>query len=256
MTQPEWPDLAYRALDGGPDVPINTQLTVDCDDPHAQAAFWAAALGYLIEDGHEFVEAVVAAGFADRERDTIVIDGRLAWRTGTGIKHPDDVDGPRGSGRRILFVAVPDRAPGKNKWHLDLNVGRRSIEAEVPGSPPWVPRSSTGSTNPAPSTPPWPTRKATCSACSDCSPSRDVGVVLRQDSVAQRHRPPGICVRSARIGPESGRIRAPGAHPNDLGSRFGAHSVAAVAHRRVCRLLASGRDGNPRAGRGLPRQSA
>jgi hypothetical protein len=131
MTQPEWPDLAYRALDGGPDVPINTQLTVDCDDPHAQAAFWAAALGYLIEDGHDFVEAVVAAGFADRERDTIVIDGRLAWRTGTGIKHPDDVDGPRGSGRRILFVAVPDRAPGKNKWHLDLNVGRQAIEAEV-----------------------------------------------------------------------------------------------------------------------------
>jgi hypothetical protein len=131
MTQPEWPDLAYRALDGGPHQPINTQLTVDCDDPHAQAAFWAAALGYLIEDGHDFVEAVVAAGFADRERDTVVIDGRLAWRTGTGIKHPDDVDGPRGSGRRILFVAVPDRAPGKNKWHLDLNVGRNAIEAEV-----------------------------------------------------------------------------------------------------------------------------
>jgi len=131
MTQPEWPDLAYRVIDGGPDVPINTQLTVDCDDPHAQAAFWAAALGYLIEDGHDFVEAVVAAGFADRERDTVEIDGRLAWRTGTGIKHPDDVDGPRGTGRRILFVAVPNRAPGKNKWHLDLNVGRDAIEAEV-----------------------------------------------------------------------------------------------------------------------------
>ena len=124
MTQPQFPDLTYRTVDGGPQAPINTQLTVDCDDPHAQAAFWAAALGYLIEDGHDFVEAVVAAGFADRERDTIEIDGRLAWRIGTGIKHPDDVDGPRGSGRRILFVAVPDRAPGKNKWHLDLNVGR------------------------------------------------------------------------------------------------------------------------------------
>jgi hypothetical protein len=131
MTQPQWPDLAYSALAGGPETPINTQLTVDCDDPHAQAAFWAAALGYLIEDGHDFVEAVVAAGFADRERDTVEIDGRLAWRIGTGIKHPDDVDGPRGAGRRILFVAVPDRAPGKNKLHLDLNVGRDRIEAEV-----------------------------------------------------------------------------------------------------------------------------
>ncbi|HEY3338792.1 MAG TPA: VOC family protein [Propionicimonas sp.] len=131
MTQPEWPDLAYRAVAGGPVTPTNTQLTVDCDDPHAQAAFWAAALGYLIEDGHDFVQAVVASGFADRERDTVEIDGRLAWRTGTGIKHPDDVDAARGTGRRILFVAVPDRAPGKNKWHLDLNVGRERIEAEV-----------------------------------------------------------------------------------------------------------------------------
>ena len=131
MTQPEWPDLAYRAVAGGPKPPTNTQLTVDCDDPHAQAAFWAAALGYLVEDSHDFVEAVLASGFADRERDTIQIEGRLAWRTGTGIKHPDDVDRARGSGRRILFVAVPDRAPGKNKWHLDLNVGRDRIEAEV-----------------------------------------------------------------------------------------------------------------------------
>jgi hypothetical protein len=131
MTQPQFPDLAYRTVAGGPQAPINTQLTVDCDDPHAQAAFWAAALGYLIEDGHDFVGAVVAAGFADRERDTVEIDGRLAWRIGTGIKHPDDVDGARGTGRRILFVAVPDRAPGKNKWHLDLNVGRNAIEAEV-----------------------------------------------------------------------------------------------------------------------------
>lgn len=131
MTQPEWPDLGYRSVPGGPDAPINTQLTVDCDDPHAQAAFWAAALGYLVEDSHNLVEAVVAAGFAVRERDTVEIDGRLAFRTMTGIKHPDDVDGPRGTGRRILFVAVPDRAPGKNTWHLDLNVGRDRIEAEV-----------------------------------------------------------------------------------------------------------------------------
>lgn len=131
MTQPEWPDLAYRSVAGGPETPTNTQLTVDCDDPHAQAAFWAAALGYLLEDSHDFVEAVVAAGYADRDRDTVEIDGRLAWRTGAGIKHPDDVDGARGTGRRILFVAVPDRAPGKNKLHLDLNVGRDRIEKEV-----------------------------------------------------------------------------------------------------------------------------
>ncbi len=131
MTQPEWPDPAYRTVAGGPELPVNTQVTVDCDDPHAQASFWAAALGYVVEDGNDLVEAVLAAGYAERERDTVEIDGRLAWRTMTGIKHPDDVHGPRGTGRRILFVAVPDRAPGKNKWHLDLNVGRDRIDAEV-----------------------------------------------------------------------------------------------------------------------------
>ncbi|MBN9106861.1 MAG: hypothetical protein J0I14_17870 [Propionibacteriaceae bacterium] len=131
MTQPQWPDLAYRPASGGPDAPIHTQLVVDCDDPQAQAAFWAAALGYLVEDAHDLVEAVLAAGYADRERDTVEVDGRLAFRMGTGIKHPDDVDGPRGTGRRILFQAVPDRAGGKNKLHLDLNVGRDRIDAEV-----------------------------------------------------------------------------------------------------------------------------
>lgn len=131
MTQPEWPDLAYRPPTSAPEAPVETQITVDCDDPHAQAAFWAAALGYLIEDAHDLVEAVLAAGYADRERDTIEVDGRSAWRALVGIKHPDDVRGPRGTGRRILFQAVPDRAPGKNKWHLDLNVGRDRIDAEV-----------------------------------------------------------------------------------------------------------------------------
>lgn len=131
MTEQTWPDVSYRPATSGPGAPITTQLVVDCDDPFTQAAFWAAALGYLIEDAHDLVEAVLAAGFADRDRDTVEIDGRLAFRMGTGIKHPDDVDGPRGTGRRILFQAVPDRGQGKNKLHLDLNVGRENIDAEV-----------------------------------------------------------------------------------------------------------------------------
>ena len=129
MTQ-EWPEPTYRPAASGPESPINTQLVVDCDDPHAQARFWAVALGYVMEDAHDLVEAVLAAGFAD-EADTVTIDGRKAWRIGTGILHPADVELPPGTGRRILFQAVPDRAPGKNKLHLDLNVGRKRIDQEV-----------------------------------------------------------------------------------------------------------------------------
>ncbi len=130
-TPPAWPPVGVRPpLPGGPSAPVSTQLTVDCDDPHAQAAFWAGALGWLPEDVHELVRAVLDAGFANRD-DVVELDGRLVWRTMTGIRHPDDAEGRPGTGRRMLFIAVPDRNPGKNSWHLDLNVGRDRIEAEV-----------------------------------------------------------------------------------------------------------------------------
>jgi hypothetical protein len=132
MSQQNLPDLDYFGPEpGGAAVPVWFQVTVDSDDPHAQARLWAAALGYLREDPHDVVEAVVAAGWADRDQDTVEIDGRRAFATATGIVHPDDVDAPRGSKRRILFQHVADREPGKNKWHLDLNVGREQIDAEV-----------------------------------------------------------------------------------------------------------------------------
>jgi len=130
--QQQWPDPTYRpSAQGGPAAPVFTQTTVDSDDPHALAAFWAGALGYLLEDNHDLVEAVLAAGYADRDSDVVEVDGRLAWRTGTGIVHPDDLGARRGTKRRILFQLVEDRHQGKNSWHLDLNVGRENIEAEV-----------------------------------------------------------------------------------------------------------------------------
>ena len=131
MTEQQWPDVAYRAPRAGTPAPLFTQTTVDCDDPHAQAAFWAAALGYRVEDPQELVEAVLSAGYADRDRDVVEVDGRLAWRTLTGIVHPDDVDAPRGRKRRFLFQRVDDRVTAKNSWHVDLNVGRENIDAEV-----------------------------------------------------------------------------------------------------------------------------
>jgi hypothetical protein len=115
MTQPQWPGRSYPSPASRPDRSINTQVVADYDNPHAQAAFWAAALGYLVEDPHDLVEAVVPAGYAELRRDTVEVNGRPAFRTGMAIKHPDDVDGPRGTGRRILFQAVPDRSPGEEQ---------------------------------------------------------------------------------------------------------------------------------------------
>jgi hypothetical protein len=132
MSEQDLPALEFFDPDpGGPPAPVWTQVTVDCDDPHSQALFWAAALGYVREDPHAFVEAVLAAGWADHDKDTVQIDGHRFFATATGIVHPDDVDAPRGQKRRLLFQHVADREPGKNTWHLDLNVGPENRETEV-----------------------------------------------------------------------------------------------------------------------------
>jgi hypothetical protein len=113
--------------------PIGFQITVDATDPHAQARFWAAALGYQLEIGSEFIRSILDQGLATQD-DVVEIDGELFWRTGSAIRHPDDVGtGPfeDPAPRRLLFMAVPEAKTVKNRVHLDLNVGRDRIDAEV-----------------------------------------------------------------------------------------------------------------------------
>ena len=101
------------------------QIAVDCADPHRLARFWAAALGYEVEDHSALVEQMLAAGLAG-EADTVVLDGRLAWRDAAACR---DVGG---DGRpRLLFQRVPEPKTVKNRLHLDLHVGAERREAEV-----------------------------------------------------------------------------------------------------------------------------
>ncbi len=113
--------------------PIGYQVTVDAHDPHAQASFWAAALGFVVEDNDAVIREVLEHGPAT-EDDVVEIDGRLHWRTMSAIRHPDDVGtGPfeDPAPRRLLFIAVPEAKTVKNRVHLDLNVGRDRIDEEV-----------------------------------------------------------------------------------------------------------------------------
>ena len=103
--------------------PIDFQVTVDSNDPHAQARFWAEALGFYVEDNHDFVQQMLDAGVATDD-DVVTIDGRLFWRTGAAIRHPSGAP-------RLLFMQVPETKTVKNRWHLDLNVGRENLDAEV-----------------------------------------------------------------------------------------------------------------------------
>ena len=76
-----------------------THWTLGCDagDPHRIAAFWVAALGYVLEPGYE-------------EPD------------GASIIDPDGV------GPAISFLRVPERKTAKNRMHIDIRVA---------GEPPW-----------------------------------------------------------------------------------------------------------------------
>jgi hypothetical protein len=101
------------------------QVTIDSAEPHAQADWWAEALGWRVEPQDEaFIRRMVEAGQAD-EADTTTHRGALVWAVGAAITSPDP-------GRpRVLFQRVPEARTGKNRVHLDVHVGAGRREAEV-----------------------------------------------------------------------------------------------------------------------------
>jgi catechol 2,3-dioxygenase-like lactoylglutathione lyase family enzyme len=83
------------------------QVTFDCADPAALAAFWAEALGYQLQpppDGFmTWEQALDAWGVPQDQRNT---------RSGV-------VD-PEGIGPRLFFQKVPEAKSAKNRVHLDV----------------------------------------------------------------------------------------------------------------------------------------
>ena len=118
--------------DHGAVVAVRTQVVFDATDPHAVAAFWAEALHYEHEEIDAFVRALVQSGQVPAEY-TIEIGGKRRWRSVASLRHPDDPVDERGAGtgRRILFQAVPEAKVVKNRVHLDLLVGPEAHDAEV-----------------------------------------------------------------------------------------------------------------------------
>lgn len=86
------------------------QVTFDCADPDALSHFWAAALGYKLQDP--------PAGFESWQhflREHSIPEEE--WDKASAIVDPE------GMGPRIYFQKVPERKADKNRLHLDLNVG-------------------------------------------------------------------------------------------------------------------------------------
>ncbi|MCX5131540.1 hypothetical protein OG458_18745 [Streptomyces sp. NBC_01281] len=114
-------------------VPVHWKLVIDAADPHAQADFWSAALGYTAEDNSALIEQLLGLGALPAEA-TVDFHGRAAFRDLIAVRHPDDpydTEHGTGLGRRILFQRVPEPKTGKNRLHLDLHPGEGRRDDEV-----------------------------------------------------------------------------------------------------------------------------
>ncbi|MEV6394277.1 VOC family protein [Streptomyces sp. NPDC051907] len=107
-------------------------LVIDTSDPHATADFWAAALGYEVEDHSVLIVALRDSGRLPDD-STLQWRDREAWRDYAGLRHPDDPvdENAMGRGRRLLFQRVPEKKSTKNRLHLDLHIGAEGRAAEV-----------------------------------------------------------------------------------------------------------------------------
>lgn len=85
------------------------QVTFDCADPAALAAFWAEVLGYQVQpppDGFGTWDAALAAfGVPDDQ-----------WNSRSALL-PIEGDGPR-----VFFQRVPEGKTVKNRVHLDVRM--------------------------------------------------------------------------------------------------------------------------------------
>jgi hypothetical protein len=101
------------------------KVVIDCADPHRLAAFWAAALDYVVEDNSALIRQLIDAGQVP-EAETTTVDGQLRFRDAVAVRDPDGPVDERsgiGLGGRVLFQVVPEPKTVKNRVHLDLHVG-------------------------------------------------------------------------------------------------------------------------------------
>ncbi|QQQ73698.1 VOC family protein [Saccharothrix sp. 6-C] len=102
---------------------LSWKLVIDTRNAPALADFWAAALGYEVEDPSALIEQLLAAGHLGAEA-VVEHNGRKNFRGYAAVRHPDDpfdATSGVGRGRRLLFQDVPEAKSGKNRLHVDVH---------------------------------------------------------------------------------------------------------------------------------------
>jgi catechol 2,3-dioxygenase-like lactoylglutathione lyase family enzyme len=100
------------------------QVTFDASDVQSLARWWAALLGYEIEDNHDFVTRLLSEGVIG-DSDVVSVEGRLYFADAVAAKDPT------GKGPRIYFQQVPEEKSAKNRVHLDIPVDPARLDEEV-----------------------------------------------------------------------------------------------------------------------------
>jgi len=100
------------------------QITFDAHDAPALASWWAALLGYEMEDHHDLVAGLLERGIVTEEQVSR-IDGRLGF---AGVATARD---PEGIGPRFYVQEVPEDKVAKNRIHLDVPIGDEELDAAV-----------------------------------------------------------------------------------------------------------------------------
>ncbi|SNY78280.1 hypothetical protein SAMN04244553_1229 [Nocardia amikacinitolerans] len=112
---------------------LNWKLVIDSKNAPVLADFWAAALGYEMEDPSPLIEQLLAAGHLGEDA-VAEHGGRKIFRGLAGIRHPEDpfdqLSGV-GRGRRLLFQDVPEDKSGKNRLHIDVHGESGDLEGLV-----------------------------------------------------------------------------------------------------------------------------
>jgi hypothetical protein len=106
---------------------MGLQVTFDCTDPHAQARFWAVAVGFRVDDHHDMIGGLIESGQVDAgSEDVEEVDGRRRWRDYASITPTEP-----GDGNRLLFQRVAEPKTAKNRVHLDVHPGEGERDEHV-----------------------------------------------------------------------------------------------------------------------------
>ena len=109
---------------------LSWKLVLDTRNAPVLADFWAAALGYQVEDPSALIGRLLDAGQVPEEALT-EHRGRRIFRGLAAIRHPDDPYDDFtgiGKGRRLLFQDVPEPKTVKNRLHIDIHAESEGLD--------------------------------------------------------------------------------------------------------------------------------